>query len=290
MAKPMQSVNARVQDTSFSYLVSGEGTPAFLLHGNPGTKQDMKALGEAMVKRAFRAIAIDRAGHGNSEEFPPEGRGNSWIDAEIYGELVRKLSGGKVILVGYSLGAFIALKIAARFPDQVAGIVLLSPFVIPRNPAESPSSLPELAMNRFLGTFLGLIVPLFAGGKIRQHLIDEMHPQTLSDTNLDEKVKRFGAFDKLVATLADKNLMLKSFADLDKELKKITAPILAIVGKQDKVCDQGVQWEKISKAFPNAERSEIAEGGHALPMTHAEKLAELIEDFCRRHPESLEVK
>lgn len=281
--RPMQSVTARVRETTFSYLVSGEGPSVVIFHGNPGAKKDLKPIGEKLVTDGYRVFSIDRAGHGNSEEFHPDVIKNSWIDAEIYQELIKKITGSKPFLIGYSFGGFVALKIAAKFPDLVSGVVLLSPYVVPSDPKEGPSYLPDIAKNAFLGTILGMIVPHFAKGKLKTHLINEFLPQTIPDSLLEEKLRNFGAFDKIIVTLTDKNMMLKSRNELDTLLPKISCPIFVVGGKEDKVCDQEIQWEKISKAIPHAVREMVSEHGHGFPFTNSGIVTKLISGFLAKN-------
>ncbi|ORZ38272.1 Alpha/Beta hydrolase protein [Catenaria anguillulae PL171] len=46
---------------------------------------------------------------------------------------------GKVILVGHSLGGYLAANYALRHPDKVAQLILVSPVGVPARPAENPS-------------------------------------------------------------------------------------------------------------------------------------------------------
>jgi len=77
------------------------------------------------------AVALDLPGHGYSdmsERIPADPEGM----AGLLPELLDRLGTARVVLVGHSLGGAVALFAAARFPERVAGLALVSPFVYPQ--------------------------------------------------------------------------------------------------------------------------------------------------------------
>src|SRR5436190_4680532 len=70
--------------------------------------------------------AYDRAGLGWSDR----ARGTRTVDrivADLHGVLAHAAGPGPVVLAGHSFGAFLVLVYAARYPDRVAGLVLVDP-------------------------------------------------------------------------------------------------------------------------------------------------------------------
>ena len=105
-------------------LCRGQGSPAVILEsGIPGTSLGWTSVMED-IALFTRVCAYDRAGYGWSEA-GPEPRTIS----EITGELRDLLRTARVdppyVLVGHSFGGLVVQLYASRFPDQVAGMVLV---------------------------------------------------------------------------------------------------------------------------------------------------------------------
>lgn len=99
----------------------GEEPPVLLLHGLSGTHLTWLFLAEALAGR--RLLAPDLRGRGASRDLPaPFGLA---AHADDVAAVVRELAAGPVTVVGHSMGAFIAVVLAERHPDLVAGLVLV---------------------------------------------------------------------------------------------------------------------------------------------------------------------
>lgn len=106
-----------------SYHDSGSGTPILLLHSFGHNKNLWFPQLTHFVERGFRVIAPDMPGHGESS-FDPH---NHTVDAigRQYGEFLEHLGIDKAIIVGISIGGYIALRMCAHRPEQVAGLVMI---------------------------------------------------------------------------------------------------------------------------------------------------------------------
>ncbi|CAL8994804.1 unnamed protein product [Prunus brigantina] len=102
------------------------------LHGFLGTGEDWIAIMKA-ISGCARCVAIDLPGHGGTK-IQNHGDNDATQDsglsievvADLLCELIKHITPGKVTIVGYSMGARIALYMALRLTDKVKGAVVIS--------------------------------------------------------------------------------------------------------------------------------------------------------------------
>ncbi|KAK7384912.1 hypothetical protein VNO78_30615 [Psophocarpus tetragonolobus] len=100
------------------------------LHGFLGTGDDWFNIMKTL-SRSAKCISVDLPGHGKSILHGVKGSGEEpWLSLETIAGLLNKLilniAPGKVTLVGYSMGARIALSMALKFSTKTKGAVLIS--------------------------------------------------------------------------------------------------------------------------------------------------------------------
>ncbi|MDZ8054274.1 MAG: alpha/beta fold hydrolase [Aulosira sp. ZfuVER01] len=103
---------------------AGKGTPVILLHGAwNDSSQWVSAIDSLSCN--FHCFAPDLLGFGESEN--PNIHYSIDLQVECLAEFLQALKLEKVYLVGHSLGGWIAASYALKYPEQVNGLVLLSP-------------------------------------------------------------------------------------------------------------------------------------------------------------------
>lgn len=275
-----QTAAIEIKDTRISFSESGKGEPLLLLHGNPGSRKDFSAVVEKVAGDSIRCVFPDRPGHCGSEEIIYD-TPDCWLETEYYAELIDRKANGKAWLVGYSLGCFVACKIALKFPEKVKGLIFIAPYLTPDDPNEDPSSIPNLARGAILGTFLGALLPLISQGKMKSHLERVFYPQQVGHDYLETWLPRYTRFESLMAMMSDKNSMLYILDQVHEQLSSIKCPVTAILGKEDRVCSASNQIKLITEKMPAAKIHEIENAGHGLPITHADRCAEIILNLMR---------
>jgi pimeloyl-ACP methyl ester carboxylesterase len=116
---------------------SGHGSPTVVLSNGLGGVSAGWARIAAPVAATTRVCAYDRAGQGWSEEAASPRDGVQSAE-DLHTLLAAAGEHGPLVLVGHSTGGTYAMTYAARYPDQVAGLVLLdssSPEQFTRMPA-----------------------------------------------------------------------------------------------------------------------------------------------------------
>ncbi len=109
------------KNTKIAYTDQGKGTAVVLLHGFLENQSMWKAFVPELVKK-HRIITIDLLGHGETECL---GYVHTMEDqADMVHHVLHELKIRKAILIGHSMGGYVALAFAELYPDNVKGIVL----------------------------------------------------------------------------------------------------------------------------------------------------------------------
>ncbi|XVE91706.1 hypothetical protein REPUB_Repub01dG0034000 [Reevesia pubescens] len=108
------------------------GSVIVFLHGFLGTNEEWVPIMHA-ISRSARCISVDLPGHGSTKMMnhgDDKAAHQPTLPIEIVSDLLFKLiehiTPGKVTLVGYSMGARIALYMALKFNNKIEGAVILS--------------------------------------------------------------------------------------------------------------------------------------------------------------------
>jgi pimeloyl-ACP methyl ester carboxylesterase len=111
------------KNTKISYTEQGKGTAVVLLHGFLENQLMWDAFVPEFSKK-YRLITIDLLGHGQTECL---GYVHSMEDqADMVHQVLHELKIRKAILVGHSMGGYVALAFAELYPDTMKGLVLLN--------------------------------------------------------------------------------------------------------------------------------------------------------------------
>ncbi len=111
------------KNTKISYSDDGKGKAVVLLHGFLENKSMWRAFVPEISKRN-RVIAIDLLGHGKTDCL---GYVHSMEDqADMIHKVLQHLKIRKAILIGHSMGGYVALAFAELYPKNIKGLVLLN--------------------------------------------------------------------------------------------------------------------------------------------------------------------
>ena len=111
------------KNTKISFTDDGKGTAVLLLHGFLENKTMWDKYVSALSKN-HRVITIDLLGHGETECL---GYVHTMEDqADMIFAVLISLRIRKIVLVGHSMGGYVALAFAELYPDNVKGLFLLN--------------------------------------------------------------------------------------------------------------------------------------------------------------------
>jgi pimeloyl-ACP methyl ester carboxylesterase len=226
-------------DTRSTLFVAGRGPALVLLHGLGDQAGSWKDVAPAFTDR-YRVVVADLAGHGESA--PREGvLPMATLVAGAERTLSYATAEGPAIVVGNSMGAWLATLLARRQPENVARIVLVNGGALLGEPG-GPSLLPK---NRA------------EAAKLMGMLRDPSSPK-LPGFVLDDIVRRSAKGPLGRASLDVAGL----FAHLlDGRLGEVATPVDLLWGAADQVVPLRYA-ERLLAALPAARLTRIEKCGH----------------------------
>jgi pimeloyl-ACP methyl ester carboxylesterase len=115
-----------VGDHRLHTVCSGHGTPTVVLESAIAASSLSWTRVQPEVARFASVCAYDRAGLAFSDAATAS-RTTARIIDDLHALLTRLERAESCVMVGHSFGVFVCLAYAARYPDQVAGLVLVDP-------------------------------------------------------------------------------------------------------------------------------------------------------------------
>lgn len=115
--------NTSYKNTTIAYSDVGKGAAVVLLHGFLENATMWHAQAQELAKKN-RVICIDLLGHGATDCM---GYVHTMEDmADAVHHVVHELKLRKVVLVGHSMGGYVALAFAELYPELIKGVVLVN--------------------------------------------------------------------------------------------------------------------------------------------------------------------
>ena len=231
------------------YVAQGDpaGVPVLLLHGTTDSWRSFEGV-LPHLPTSLHAFALTQRGHGDATR-PVTGYAPQDFAADL-AAFMDTLKLGPAVVVGHSMGSYIAQRFALDYPDRTLGLVLMGSFTTARG---NPVVLD--LWHSVVSTLMDPIDPSFVLEFQRSTLARPV-PQTLLDTVVQESLKVparvwKAAFAALLET------------DFSGELGAINAPTLIIWGEQD-VFFRRREQEALMAAIPGAQFIAYAGAGHGL--------------------------
>ncbi len=205
------------------YVTAGKGVPVVLIHGWMGDSsmwgRDRSGNTNLNAADGFQLIALDCRGHGKSDKPHDPAKYGPEMAADVV-RLLDHLKIEKAHLVGYSMGAFIAGKVAATHPERVLSIVYGGQAPLIAGEKSSRSSEVEIFARA-----------VDEGKDLGAYIIAVTPPGRLKPTpELARAIAKMMFGGKDVKAFAAAGRSFKGLEVTGERLKKCKAPILFIHG------------------------------------------------------------
>lgn len=244
---------------------AGEETLVFS-HGLLWSHRMFRAQVEFLSK-TYRVIAYDHRGQGQSEVKGPFDMDTVAEDAAT---LIQKVCKGPVHFAGLSMGGFVGMRLAARYPQLVKSLILLETSANP----EPVENLPKYKTLNGIVKWLGIIPPV--ANKVMHIMFAE---SWLSDPANSSQVKiwkkELSSNKKSITGPVEGVIFRKGVED---ELSKITCPTLILVGDED-VATKPEKAKYIQMGISGSQLHVIAGAGHSSCIEKPEVVNQLISNW-----------
>jgi len=247
----------------------GQGPDVVMVHGWGMHSGVWLGFAQRLAER-HRITLVDLPGHGHSgmiEDYTLEGIGSALL----------AVSPRQGHWLGWSLGAEIALWVAARHPERVTSLTMLAGNVRFAQGEDWPCAMDLSLLSRFaedmmrdyhrtLMQFLGLQT---WGLEHSREILRELKAHVAECAEPEEAALRGG-------------LDILRLADLRGELAGLRIPLGLLLGGRDRLAPPaaGEAMRGLAKA---AELQVLAGAAHTPFLSHAEQCADWLNDFWQRH-------
>ena len=261
--------------TTANYIHQGAGTPVILIHGIAASLHDWDDLTPELTQNGYASYAIDLLGHGDSPKPASRAYQMEWI-FEHFLHWMRSLHLTEpAILIGHSLGGYIALEYARHVSAWTRGLVLVNPFY-------SRSQLPFLLRNigsptNLSGSVVGRIpewlVRLFVdmSSAAMGHSIGAIH-------SLPERIRAQTALDYKRAASGVYHIP-SVILDMTEYLSEINTPTLVLWGDRDRTLAPS-SFPRLVSALPRA-KGDVLRAGHAPHQSNSAAFNQMVMQFLR---------
>jgi pimeloyl-ACP methyl ester carboxylesterase len=220
----------------------------YLLHGALGCALDLEPL-RSQLETNFDVRSVDFWGHGGSALPENEELSIQQLTAQVHDGIQAEAS--PVHIFGYSMGGYVALKLAAAYPHLVTSIVTYGT-KFDWSPEALTLELPRLKLE-----FLQAKAPAYVEALALRHRTP---------------VERLlGATARLMELISERDALASS------ELASLNLPVLLLRGSKDKMVTVA-ETTAIAQQLPQAVFQELDGQPHALEQVAVTTLAAWVRD------------
>ncbi|MEZ5115114.1 MAG: alpha/beta fold hydrolase [Candidatus Nanopelagicales bacterium] len=265
--------------------------PAVMVHGLGGSSMNWTDLMAALSDR-LETWAPDLNGFGWSPP-PRDGDYSPAGHARGVAEVIEATAGGPVHLFGNSLGGAVCVQLAARRPDLVRSLTLVSPALPSMRAQRGNVHLPVIAVpgvgESLVRRYLRVDAELRARATIDACFAD---PSRMSADRMAEAVEEVRRRDSLPyladAFLSSLRGLMTTFVDRGPNrpwrlAERIGVPVLLVYGRTDKLVDPKAA-HRATRHFRDAHVVLVPDSGHVAQMEHPELVAEAWRTFLGWRP------
>ncbi|MGH8688210.1 MAG: alpha/beta fold hydrolase [Burkholderiales bacterium] len=241
-------------------------SPLLFLHGVGGGHAAWDRQLPYFTSRGYAARAWNQPGYGGAPIVEP-------YDLEqVSAALVREIGDEPAVLVGHSMGGFVALETSARHPECVRALALCF-----------TSASFGGGSSDFARQFIAARIAPLDQGKTMAEIATKVIPAMRGTRSGAEGV---ALAERLMGSIPPdtyrKAVKLLTTFDRRAQLEHIRVPTLLVAGGDDRVAPADVM-QRMAKRIPAAEFVQLEGCGHLGPMDQPEAFNAALAGFLDRH-------
>jgi pimeloyl-ACP methyl ester carboxylesterase len=270
-ANPPMGSFIEIGGTRLHYLSRGNGRPVVFLHGLGMMAQDWHLSMLDRAAKEWRCLAFDRPGYGWSDR-PRWSRWTVEKQADLLRRAVRKLGVERPVVVGHSFGTLVALAWALNYPDDIAGLVLLSGYTYPTRRLDVPLA----AVSKYSG--IDAVTRNTIGPLLGKAILPKVFERMFSPNPIPpafnlfpgEMLLRPGQMRAQSSEMAE---LRETARRLSPRYNEVTVPTVIMAGDLDKIADPVAHSIRLHQDIKHSALRVVADTGH---MVHHIRPAEVI--------------
>lgn len=173
------------------------------------------------------------------------------------------------LLIGFSMGGYVARDMARLAPERVRALVLVATSTRPDTPA----------LRQRKGAIGGAAPTIAFSGLSRTAVASSLHPRERDNDALIERVRAMGV--RLGGEVFRRQSMLERPGDLHR-LGEITCPTLVVAAAQDGLRSMD-EARELQQGIPGAQLAIVEDSGHMIPVEAPQRLLDAIVPWLERY-------
>jgi pimeloyl-ACP methyl ester carboxylesterase len=246
-----------------------------LIHGIASSYHNWDDLIPGLVEEGYACYALDLLGHGDSPKPASREYQMEWMYQHFAGWVRSLHLSEPAILIGHSLGGYLALEYARRIPAWTRSLVLVDPLY---SLSQLPSFLRRTYRRSHLSHFIIGRTPPWMFRFIVDMSSVAMGNGTSALHSLPEKVRAQMALDYGRTSPGVYNIINTAW-DLNGKLSSLSFPTLVTWGDKDQTLSPS-SFPKLVNQMPRATGS-VLRAGHVPHQSNTDEFNQMVMEFLR---------
>jgi pimeloyl-ACP methyl ester carboxylesterase len=241
-----------------NFDVAGDGPAVLLTHGFAASSRMYAANVDALAKD-HTVVTWDLRGHGGSDYPADPAAYSTALTVDDMAGLLDAAGALRAVLVGHSLGGYLSLEFNLRYPERVAGLVLIG-----TGPGFRKDEA-RAGWNDFAAKY---------AARLRERGLDAL--------GASDELTPGEHRDAAGLELAARGILAQHDARVMDSLPAISVPVLVVIGSEDKTFLAGSSY--MADKVPGAQLEQFDGARHAPNVSHADAFNQRLRAFLDAVP------
>jgi pimeloyl-ACP methyl ester carboxylesterase len=244
--------------------VPGGGIPLVLVHGLGDRSEAWAPMIKQLKKDGFHVYALDLLGYGRSPK-PADSDYSIATQEQLVADFIRALGMQKTDIGGWSMGGWIALKLALDHPEMVDRVVVYD----------------AAGLRYDTGFSQSIFHPTNAAELRRLQILLEPNSRPLPGFIARDALRKFAGQQWVIDRGMDSMFTGRDL--VDSRLSDFTEPLLLVWGADDRLVPVALA-EKMHALDPRSELDVVEGCGHLAPALCTTRVAAVTAEFLAANP------